>query len=80
MGIKLFFAWYDIWVGLFIDTKKKAIYLCPIPCVVIKFYWGVWYTVEYDENNNITNHKEPNISRLINWIKKKFKRRKSNNE
>lgn len=29
MRIKLMFAWYDIWTGLFIEDKRK-IYLFPI--------------------------------------------------
>ena len=33
--IKISFAWYDIWVGLFIDTKKKKLYLCLVPTLLI---------------------------------------------
>lgn len=36
MKISAFFAWYDIWIGVFIDAKKRAVYVCPIPCCVIK--------------------------------------------
>ncbi len=36
MKVSLFFAWYDFWVGLFYDQKKKILYICPLPCVVIK--------------------------------------------
>jgi len=34
------FAWYDIWVGFFIDTKKKRVYFFPIPCFGLVFDWG----------------------------------------
>ena len=34
--VSFFIAWYDIWVGLFIDNKKKIWYFCPLPCIVIK--------------------------------------------
>lgn len=34
--VSFFTAWYDMWVGLFVDNKKKIWYLCPLPCVVIK--------------------------------------------
>lgn len=39
MRIKPLFAWYDIWIGVFIDTKKSKIYILPLPCigVVISF-------------------------------------------
>jgi hypothetical protein len=28
---KFSFAWYDLWIGFFIDSKKKKLYFCPIP-------------------------------------------------
>lgn len=33
------FAWYDLWVGVFIDSAKKKIYVCPLPALLftIKF-------------------------------------------
>lgn len=31
---KFSFAWYDLWVGLFIDTNKKKLYFCPIPTIL----------------------------------------------
>lgn len=31
-----FLAWYDAWVGMFYDQKKKTLYVCPLPCVVLK--------------------------------------------
>lgn len=37
MKLSVFFAWYDAWIGVFVDTKKRAVYVCPIPCVVFKF-------------------------------------------
>jgi hypothetical protein len=35
MKIKLLFAWYDLWIGIFIDEKKKWIYFLPIPTLGI---------------------------------------------
>lgn len=32
---KLSFAWYDIWVGAFIDTTKSKVYICLIPTFLI---------------------------------------------
>jgi hypothetical protein len=31
--IRPVFAWYDIWVGVFIDKPKRRVYVFPIPCV-----------------------------------------------
>ena len=36
MKIKPMFAWYDFWIGLFYDTKKKILYLFPIPMFGLK--------------------------------------------
>ena len=30
--------WYDLWVGLYIDREGRSIYVCPLPCVVFRFY------------------------------------------
>ena len=35
----LFFRWYDLWIGAYIDTKGRAVYLCPVPCFGIKVSW-----------------------------------------
>ena len=31
MKIRPIFKWFDFWVGLFYDTKKKRLYIFPIP-------------------------------------------------
>lgn len=36
MKVNLFLAWYDLWVGAFYDQKKHTLYICPLPCIVIK--------------------------------------------
>ena len=35
--ITLIMAWYDLWVGVFVDTKKHHIYVFLLPCIGIKF-------------------------------------------
>ena len=39
ISIKIFFAWYDLWIGAYVARKGRAIYVCPVPCVVIKLSW-----------------------------------------
>lgn len=34
------FAWYDLWIGVFVDTKKKRLYVFPIPCCGLVIQWG----------------------------------------
>lgn len=47
MKLKLIFAWYDLWVGLFYDRNKNWLYILPIPMlgIIVKFpqkrYWLV---------------------------------------
>lgn len=36
MKIKPMLAWYDIWVGVFIDTSKRRVYVFPLPCLGIR--------------------------------------------
>ena len=38
--MKISFAWYDLWIGVFIDTKKKRVYICPLPTLLIEFPYG----------------------------------------
>lgn len=41
MSIGLKFAWYDLWVGAFIERNhpdyRLVIYVCPLPCVLLSF-------------------------------------------
>jgi hypothetical protein len=36
MKISLKFLWYDMWLGAYWDREKRALYLCPLPMIVIK--------------------------------------------
>ena len=38
MKIKLFFTWYNFWIGWYWDRKNKVLYACPIPTIVIKIW------------------------------------------
>jgi hypothetical protein len=38
MRVKLIFAWYDLWVGAYWDTKAKALYLFPVPMIGLKIW------------------------------------------
>ena len=32
---KLFFAWYDIWIGAYWSAKNRTLFLCLVPMVVL---------------------------------------------
>lgn len=36
MKISLFFRWYDLWIGAYIDRANSAVYICPIPMFGVK--------------------------------------------
>lgn len=36
MKVKRYWAWYDMWVGLYVDVKKRRVYWCPFPCYVVE--------------------------------------------
>ena len=33
-------AWYDLWVGVYIDREKRIVYALPVPCIGLRIYWG----------------------------------------
>lgn len=35
--ITFHFLWFDMWMGLYIDTKTGVYYFCPLPMAVFKF-------------------------------------------
>lgn len=39
MKIKPIFAWYDLWVGVFIDRPNHRVYIFPIPCFGVRIQW-----------------------------------------
>ena len=40
MKIKLMFAWYDLWVGAFIDRRNRRLYLFPVPMFGVRIDFG----------------------------------------
>jgi hypothetical protein len=33
--VRLLLAWYDLWIGAFVDRDSRRVYLLPLPCVGI---------------------------------------------
>lgn len=36
MKITPFFRWFDLWIGAYVDTKNRALYVCPVPMLGVK--------------------------------------------
>ena len=39
MKVTPLFRWYDIYIGAYIDLPGRAVYLVPLPMVVLKVSW-----------------------------------------
>jgi hypothetical protein len=39
--VRPIFAWYDLWIGVFIDRAKRRLYIFPLPCLGVVVEWGV---------------------------------------
>lgn len=37
--VRPIFAWYDLWVGVFIDREKRRAYIFPLPMVGLVVSW-----------------------------------------
>lgn len=49
MSIRPMFAWYDMWVGAFWDSRKRRLYIFPVPMLGVVIQLRVpqqWVHVE----------------------------------
>lgn len=37
---KIIAAWYDLWIGIFVDRESQYLYFFPIPMIGIRWYYG----------------------------------------
>ena len=38
--LTLIVAWYDLWIGVFVDRPKRRVYVFPLPCVGVRVQIG----------------------------------------
>jgi hypothetical protein len=36
VSVRLFFRWYDIWIGAYYDRANRTLYVCPLPMVGLR--------------------------------------------
>lgn len=34
MTVSMRFAWYDLWVGAYVDCERRTLYVCPLPMLL----------------------------------------------
>ena len=37
MDVRVFFAWYDFWIGAYYHVGHRTLYICPLPMIVFRF-------------------------------------------
>lgn len=52
MKVRFIFAWYDLWVGAFVDRTKRRLYIFPVPCIGILVQFPVLSPVEKEERGS----------------------------
>lgn len=40
LRIRPLFKWFDMWVGIFVDTKQRRVYILPMPCIGVVIEWS----------------------------------------
>jgi len=82
--MKFIFAWYDLWIGIYWDKKKRRLYILPIPMVGIYIQFFVVpenYLIRYwGESAWIVDHNDVQLgcfdseSKAKKFIKKHYRR------
>ncbi len=40
MIVSISFAWYDLWIGAYWSRSDHVLYICPLPCVLVRIARG----------------------------------------
>ena len=39
MKVSFLFAWYDLWVGVYVDRKGRRVFIMPVPMMGFVVSW-----------------------------------------
>lgn len=39
MKIRPLLAWYDLWIGVYVDRVNRRVYVLPLPCIGVVIEW-----------------------------------------
>ena len=54
-------AWFDLWVGAYWDRRARALYVCPLPCVVLR----IDFTPRLDQLEHAVDEREAAYQREV---------------
>lgn len=37
--VRIFWAWYDCWAGVYWDRDSRHLFVCPVPMLVFEIWW-----------------------------------------
>ncbi len=67
--IKFLFAWYDLWIGFFWDSKKKWLYILPLPMI------GIIINLNYEKRNVSRVTPAKTVEEAEEWCKRQLERK-----
>lgn len=56
-SFRVFWAWFDFWIGLYYDIGHKTLYICPLPTIVFRF--------EFEGIKSENKHREDRVEKWV---------------
>jgi len=50
MKFRIFWAWFDCWIGWYYDVGHRTLYICPLPTLVLR--------IEFQGEKNEYKHRK----------------------
>jgi hypothetical protein len=73
--IRFFFAWFDLWIGAYWRKENRTLYICPLPCCVIRIRFPMPHVIrDEDEFREVYGEPERGIPVPVQVIEKDISR------